>query len=97
MSSNVSQIQVRKTHGLAIASLVLSILGFTFLPVLGSIFGIITGKLALKEIQAAPQMYNGEGLARAGIVIGWIVIGLAIILGILTLIAVTFLTPIFVG
>jgi hypothetical protein len=94
MSSNVSQIQAQKTHSMAIASLVLSILGFTFLPLLGSIFGIITGKMALKEIEAAPQMYKGGGLARAGIVIGWIVVVLAITLGILGLIAVTFLTPI---
>jgi hypothetical protein len=97
MSSNVSQIQTQKTHGLAIASLVLSIAGFTFLPLLGSIFGIITGKAALKEIEAAPQMYTGEGIAKAGIILGWVVVGLAIILTVIALIAVTFLVPVFVS
>jgi len=68
------------THGLAIASLVLSILGLLpILPVVGSIGGIITGMIARKEIQARPDLYSGEGTAKAGIILGWIGIGLAVV------------------
>lgn len=65
------------THGLAIVSLVLSILGLMpVLPVVGSIGGIVTGFIARKEIRARPDLHTGEGFAKAGVILGWI--GLAI-------------------
>ena len=65
------------THGLAIISLVLSILGLMpVLPVVGSIGGIVTGIIARKEIRTRPDLHTGEGFARAGVILGWI--GLAI-------------------
>lgn len=65
------------THGLAITSLVLSILGLMpVLPVVGSIGGIVTGIIARKEIRTRPDLHTGEGFAKAGVILGWI--GLAI-------------------
>jgi hypothetical protein len=69
------------THTLAILSLVLSILGIfpPFLPLIGPIAAVITGTIARKEILAHPELYSGEGTARAGIILGWIGIGLAVL------------------
>ncbi len=61
-----------KTNPLAIASLVLSTGGFSFLPLIGSIAGIVTGLIARREIAAKPDTYDGNGLATAGIILGWI-------------------------
>ncbi|MDD2695842.1 MAG: DUF4190 domain-containing protein [Anaerolineales bacterium] len=64
---------------LSVVSLVLGILGLTFLPVIGSIAAVITGAMAKKEIRASRGAVAGEGLATAGIVMGWIGIALGVI------------------
>jgi len=51
-----------RTNGLAIASLILSILGF-------SIVGAILGHVALSQIKRTNEA--GSGLAIAGIILGW--------------------------
>lgn len=65
------------TSGMAIASLVLGIGGLTLLPLLGSVLAVILGYMARNEIRRRPDEISGEGLAMAGIVLGWIAIGLA--------------------
>lgn len=62
---------------LAIISLIAGILGLTFFPFLGSIVAIITGMMARKEITQSGGALGGDGLATAGLVMGWIGIGLA--------------------
>lgn len=59
---------VQKTNGLAIASLVLSLVGLLCGPV--SIVGALMGRTALRKIQQTGE--RGEGLARAGMIIGWV-------------------------
>jgi hypothetical protein len=66
------------TSGMAIASLVLGIGGLTVLPLLGSIVAIILGYMARKDIRQRPDQVSGDGLALAGIVLGWISVGLAV-------------------
>jgi hypothetical protein len=79
MNERLSELRP-STHGLAIASLVLSILGLLpILPFVGSIGGIVTGIIARKEIRARPDLYTGEGTAKAGIILGWIGIGLVVV------------------
>jgi hypothetical protein len=69
-------VQPVATSGLAIASLVLSIL---WIGGLGSILAVIFGIVALSQIRQSRGRQQGIGLATAGIVIGTIgVIGLAI-------------------
>jgi uncharacterized protein with PQ loop repeat len=63
-------------NGYAIASLVCSIGGWTFIPVIGWIVGIILGIVALNQIRASNGTQAGHGLAVAGVVIG--IIGLAL-------------------
>jgi hypothetical protein len=67
------------TSGMAIASLVLGIGGLTILPLLGSIAAIILGYMARKDIRHRPGQVSGDGLALAGIVLGWISVGLAVL------------------
>lgn len=63
-----------RTRGLAIASLVFSLVGpITCIP------AIICGHLALRKIRSEPAL-RGYGLALAGLVIGYIVLGLSLAL-----------------
>ena len=64
---------------MAMVSLVAAILGFTILPVIGTIVALVTGYAARKETRAVPPQASGDGLATAGIVMGWIQVGLAVI------------------
>ena len=69
-----------QTHFLAITSLVLSILGLLpILPLIGSIAGIITGYIARREIRKQPGQYQGDGYAKAGIILGWIGVAFAVL------------------
>jgi hypothetical protein len=72
----------KETSVLAITSLICGILGWTLLPWLGSIVAVITGHMARKEIRVNPESKEGDGLALAGLIMGWSMI----ILSILTLI-----------
>jgi type II secretory pathway pseudopilin PulG len=58
-------------RGLAIASLVLGIIGIPTLGLLcvGGITGIILGIIALNKVKSNPAQYAGRGLAIAGIVL----------------------------
>lgn len=67
----------KKTNGLAIASLILSIVGFVWiLPFLGGLIGAIMGHFALSQIKNTGE--NGRGMALAGIIVGWA--GVAVII-----------------
>ena len=61
----------------AIISLVAGILGLTFLPLIGSIVAIIAGSRAKTEIAQSGGTLGGEGMATAGVVMGWIGIALS--------------------
>jgi phosphate/sulfate permease len=56
----------------------MGILGWIFLPVVGGIIAIITGHLAKKEIRQSDGLLGGDGLATAGLVLGYanLVLGL---------------------
>jgi predicted metal-binding membrane protein len=71
------------TSGVAVAALVLGISGLTVLPFLGSVLALIFGYMARNQIRRRPEALRGEGLAVAGIVAGWIGVGLTV-LGIVT-------------
>jgi hypothetical protein len=70
----------QKTNSLAVISLILSILGLMpVLPVIGSIGGIVAGTIARRSIAANPEVESGDGLARAGIILGWIGVALTVL------------------
>ena len=69
---------VRRTSSMAIVSLVAGLLGWTFAPWLGSIIAIITGHMARAEIRRDPAGLEGDGLAVAGLALGWAMILLSV-------------------
>ena len=69
----------RQTSVLAIVSLVFGLLGWTLLPLVGSLVAVITGHLARAEVRRAPGAVDGDSLAIAGLVLGYSMMALAII------------------
>ena len=63
---------------LAVVSLIAGILGLTLFPTIGSIVALITGSMAKREIAQSGDTLGGDGLARAGIILGWIGIALTV-------------------
>ena len=68
------------TNGLAIASLILSISSFIVLPVIGSIAGVVCGHIARSQLRQSREPEQGDGLALAGLIIGWIGIAFYVLL-----------------
>jgi len=66
--------QPSSTNGFAIASLVLGILWIYWL---GSILALVFGYVARRQIRAGNQ--KGDGIAIAGIVLGWIGVGVLVL------------------
>ena len=73
-------------NGKAIASMVLGILGLVILYVIGPILALVFGHIAKNEIEASNGTQGGGGMATAGIVMGWIGIGLTLLYLVLVLI-----------
>ncbi len=67
------------TNGMAIASLILGIAGLTVVPTIGSVLALILGYMGKRDIRQRPTETTGEGLATAGIVMGWIGIVLTVL------------------
>ena len=70
---------VQQTSTMAIVSLVAGILGWTLVPTLGAIIAVITGYMAKNEIRQSGGALGGDGLATAGLVLGWVHLALAAI------------------
>ena len=77
---------VPTTNGLAIVSLVFGVLGWTLLPLIGMIVAIITGHIALGQVRRSDGAETGEGLAIAGLVLGY----LALAVGFIALVMIVF-------
>lgn len=69
----------RPSSSSATLSLIAGILGLTLFPIVGSIVAIVAGYAARSEIEAAEGALAGDGLATAGIVLGWIGIGMLVV------------------
>ena len=74
-----SNSDILPTSTLAIVSLVSAILGFTFVPIIGTIVALVTGYMARSETRSIPARASGDGLATAGIIMGWVQVALAVI------------------
>ena len=64
------------TSTMAIVSLISGILGLTMFPLIGSIIAIVTGQSARGETRGNPPRASGDGLATAGIIMGWVGVAL---------------------
>jgi hypothetical protein len=72
----------KKTNGLAVASL---IVGALWIYWLGSILALIFGYIAKSQIEKSGDTQDGKGLAIAGIVLGWIGVGVLALVIVLAL------------
>jgi hypothetical protein len=72
---------VKPNSNMALISLIFGILGWTALFGVGSIIAIITGHMAKNEIKGSMGRLGGDGMATAGLVLGYsnIVIGICFI------------------
>jgi hypothetical protein len=68
---------VPRTEPFAIASIVCAVANFFGIFLIGSILAIVFGKIAQKNLAQNPAL-EGAGLARMGIIIGWVGLGLVI-------------------
>ncbi|MBA3486773.1 MAG: DUF4190 domain-containing protein [Lysobacter sp.] len=77
----------RPTSTTAVVSLISGLLGWTLLPLVGSVVAIVTGHIARSEIRRNPETLQGDGLAVAGLILGYaaIAIGLVVFAGLLML------------
>ena len=80
LSAPYGQPVQRRTNGLAIASLICSCAGVFFLP---AILGVVFGFVARSQITRSSGLQKGDGLAIAGIIVGFgwlalLVLGIAL-------------------
>lgn len=56
----------------------MGVLGWTLVPVVGGIIAVITGHMAKKEISQSDGLLGGDGIATAGLILGYsnLVLGL---------------------
>ena len=61
-----------RTSGTAVASLVFGVLTWVMLPFIGAVLAVVLGHVARGEIRrAAPGSVQGDGMALAGLVLGY--------------------------
>ncbi len=77
--ADASAAEAPRSSSSATLSMIAGILGLTLFPFIGSIVAVVAGYAARREIRAADGALGGEGLATAGIVLGWIGIGLMVL------------------
>jgi hypothetical protein len=75
-----------KTNGFSIASLVLGILWIYWI---GSILALVFGYVAKSQIDRSGGLQSGRGMAIAGIVLGWIGVGILTLVIVLVIIGVS--------
>ena len=83
----------KKDSGLAIASLVCGIAAWIIVPVVAAIAAVVTGHLAKKEIRESGNTLGGDGMALAGLLMGYIQLGLFVVFLIIVLLVVVFAIP----
>lgn len=76
---------VAETSGWAIFSLIAGILGWLGVFGVGGLAAIIAGHIAKSHIHNSKGRMGGDGLATAGLVLGYLNVGLAVIGGCLML------------
>jgi putative exporter of polyketide antibiotics len=67
----------RRTNQKALWSMILGILGLVFCGLFAGIPALILGNSAKKEIAASGGAETGEGMAKAGVVLGWIAVAIS--------------------
>jgi hypothetical protein len=83
----------QKSNGLAVASMVVSICGLVLVACYGAggllgLIGAVLGHVAQRQIRERGE--GGRGMALAGIICGWIALGLGVIVFALIVVAIVY-------
>lgn len=79
-----------RTSTLAVVSLVSGIVSWVMLPLLGAIVAVITGHMAKREIRESLGSMTGDGLATAGLVLGYLQLVITVLGGCLVALLIAF-------
>jgi len=72
---------VRTTSSTAVVSLVFGVASWVLLPLIGAIIAVVCGHVARNEIRRAPPgSIDGDGLAVAGMILGYLNLGLCLMM-----------------
>lgn len=74
------RVEQAETSPVAIISLVFGILGWFALPLLGALIAIIAGHVARGQIRESRGELQGDGLAVAGLILGYLSLGLVLLI-----------------
>jgi hypothetical protein len=78
-NDSVQAAPLQETNIWAIASLVSGVLGWLGLFGLGGLAAVICGHVAIHQIRASQGKMGGEGLATAGLVLGYLNLALVLV------------------
>jgi hypothetical protein len=82
MDQNYSQLPpaplAPPTSTLAIISLIAGIVSWFLIPVIAAVAAVITGHMAKNEIRKSNGTLGGNGMATAGMVLGYVQLGLGL-------------------
>ena len=67
----------KRTSVWAVVSLIMGIANFVGFGFFGAVIALITGYVAKNEIRDGNDLIEGERLASAGVILGWIGLGLS--------------------
>lgn len=63
---------VPQNSTMATVSMIAGIVGWVLAPLIGSLVAIITGHMAKREIRESAGQLGGDGMATAGLVLGYL-------------------------
>jgi hypothetical protein len=66
------------TSTMAIVSLISGIVSWFLLPFIAAVVAVITGHMAKNEIKKSAGMVSGNGMATAGLILGYVQLGLGL-------------------
>ena len=69
----------RQSNALAVASLIAGIFSWILMPFIAGVVAVICGHMARGEIKRSNGTLEGDGLAIAGLVLGWINVVLCVL------------------
>jgi hypothetical protein len=64
---------------MSIVSLISGIISWFLLPIIGGIIAVITGHMAKREIRESAGRQTGDGLATAGLILGYLHLGVTVL------------------
>lgn len=73
----IIDIEPKRTSVWAVVSLIMGIANFVGFSFFGAVIALITGYVAKNEIRDGNGLVEGERLASAGVILGWIGLGLS--------------------